>query len=149
MKTWLAAASVVLLASAGQAQSPSFRHPFESPEAPAVRNRVDEVVFAALRKEGLTPARLASDAVFVRRAHLDVIGTLPTAEEARSFLLDRDPDKRRVLIARLLERNRARDRRRALDLLHRFRSGWLLDELSRRHGFVAVVPASGLLTITG
>lgn len=35
-------------------------------------------------------------------------------------------------IARLLERNRARDRRRALDLLHRFRSGWLLDELSRR-----------------
>jgi hypothetical protein len=109
VKTWLAAASIVLLASAGQAQSPSFRHPFESPEAPAVRNRVDEVVFAALRKEGLTPARLASDAVFVRRAHLDVIGTLPTADEARAFIEDRDPAKRAALIDRLLARDEFAD----------------------------------------
>jgi tetratricopeptide (TPR) repeat protein len=36
------------------------------------------------------------------------------------------------LIDRLLERGRSRDRRRALDLLHRFRSGWLVDELARR-----------------
>ncbi len=41
--------------------------------------------------------------MFVRRAYLDVIGTLPTAREAREFLLDQKPDKRRVLIDRLLQ----------------------------------------------
>jgi hypothetical protein len=53
---------------------------------------------------------LCSDAVFVRRAYLDVIGTLPTAEEAREFI--RDPDtknKRRALIDRLLERDEFAD----------------------------------------
>ncbi len=48
------------------------------------------------------PAALCSDAVFLRRAYLDVIGTLPTGAEARDFLLDRSPDKRRALIERLL-----------------------------------------------
>src|SRR5215469_12443495 len=33
---------------------------------------------------------LCSDAVFVRRAYLDVIGTLPTAKEARDFIEDTD-----------------------------------------------------------
>jgi len=109
VRAWLAAAAVVLLASAGQAQSPSFRHPFESPEAPAARNRVDDIVFAALKQQGIRPARLSSDAVFVRRAHLDVIGTLPTADEARAFIDDRDPAKRAALIERLLARDEFAD----------------------------------------
>jgi len=109
VRTWLAAAGVVLLALAGQAQSPAFRHPFESPEAPAPRNRVDEVVFASLRQQGIAPARLASDAVFVRRAYLDVIGTLPTADEARAFIEDRDTGKRAALVERLLARDEFAD----------------------------------------
>ena len=109
MRSWLAAGAVVLLAFAGQAQSPSFRHPFESPEAPAARNRVDEIVFAALASQGIAPARLASDAVFVRRAYLDVIGTLPTADEARAFIEDRDAGKRAALIERLLARDEFAD----------------------------------------
>ena len=109
MRTWLAAVAVVLLAFAGQAQSPSFRHPFESPETPAARNRVDEIVFAALANQGIAPARLASDAVFVRRAYLDVIGTLPTADEARAFIEDRDAGKRAALIERLLARDEFAD----------------------------------------
>ena len=36
------------------------------------------------------------------------------------------------LVAALLDRGRPRDRRRALDILSRFRSGWLVDELARR-----------------
>jgi hypothetical protein len=47
---------------------------------------------------------VCSDGVFVRRAYLDVTGTLPTAEEAQQFLNDRDPDKRGKLVDRLLER---------------------------------------------
>jgi hypothetical protein len=49
--------------------------------------------------------------VFVRRAYLDVIGTLPTEQEARTFLSDRDPNKRRALIDHLLEREEFADYR--------------------------------------
>ena len=52
--------------------------PFESPDAPAARGRIDELVFGRLKQLGIQPANLCSDAVFVRRVYLDVIGTLPT-----------------------------------------------------------------------
>jgi hypothetical protein len=66
-------------------------------------------VLARLAELGIHPA-LCSDAVFVRRAYLDVIGTLPTAKEARNFIEDLDTkNKRRVLIDRLLERDEFAD----------------------------------------
>ena len=71
---------------------------------PAPAGRIDELNFAQLARLGLSPAPLCTDAVFVRRAYLDVIGTLPTAAEARDFLRDRSPDKRAALIDRLLAR---------------------------------------------
>src|SRR5204863_6021122 len=43
-------------------------------------------------------------ATFLRRVFLDPIGTLPTAEEARSSLADKRPDKRSRLIGALLQR---------------------------------------------
>ena len=53
---------------------------------------------------------LCSDAVFVRRVYLDVIGTLPTAKEASEFIQDPDTKhKRRMLIDRLLERDEFAD----------------------------------------
>ena len=51
---------------------------------------------------GIEPA-LCSDAVFVRRAYLDVTGKLPTAEEAKAFIQDADTNKRVALIDRLLD----------------------------------------------
>lgn len=47
-------------------------------------------------------AGLASDAEFLRRICLDLTGTIPTADEARSFLKDPSPGKRQTLIDRLL-----------------------------------------------
>lgn len=66
--------------------------------------RVDELVFARLAELNLKPANLCSDAVFVRRAFLAVIGTLPTEQEARGFLAAKQPDKRAQLIEILLQR---------------------------------------------
>jgi hypothetical protein len=62
------------------------------------------VVFARLAGAGVRPALLSSDAVFLRRAYLDAIGVLPTAEEASAFLDSTDPNKRAALINELLER---------------------------------------------
>lgn len=67
-------------------------------------NYIDELVLAEWQRMGVRPAGLCSDGEFLRRAHLDLIGTLPTAEEARAFLADNDRDKRTKLIDRLLER---------------------------------------------
>jgi len=82
---------------------------FESRADLAPQGKIDALVFGKLAELGIPPANLCSDAVFVRRAYLDVIGTLPTAKECREFLQDQDPDKRRVLIDRLLEREEYAD----------------------------------------
>jgi hypothetical protein len=66
--------------------------------------RLDELVLNRLKKLNITPAPPCSDSVFVRRVFLDVIGTLPTAAEARSFLEDKNPEKRNALIESLLQR---------------------------------------------
>jgi hypothetical protein len=66
---------------------------------------IDRHVFARLKKLRMAPSELCSDSVFLRRAYLDVIGLLPTSEEARTFLNDTRPDKRARLIDRLLERS--------------------------------------------
>jgi len=80
-------------------------NPFETDLAPRPENKIDELVLAKLARLDIQPANVCSDAAFVRRVYLDVIGTLPTAQEAKNFLLDQNPAKRRVLIDRLLERD--------------------------------------------
>ena len=67
-------------------------------------NFIDEHVWAKHRKLGLLPSAPAGDATYLRRAYLDVIGRLPSAEETRRFLADRLTDKRARLVARLLDR---------------------------------------------
>src|SRR3954469_1831173 len=79
---------------------------YESQEAVQPRGRIDELVFANLKKLGIAPAALCSDAVFLRRAYLETIGTLPTPEEARQFLTSPD---RSELIDKLLEREEFAD----------------------------------------
>lgn len=87
--------------------SPS--NPYEGPAVTTPANRIDELVFHRLKRLNLEPANRCSDAVFVRRAYLDIIGTLPTGHEAREFILDSHPDKRAALIDRLLARDEFAD----------------------------------------
>jgi hypothetical protein len=53
-----------------------------------VFNPIDERVYQKLRKLNALPSPLCDDATFLRRASLDLIGTLPTAEETRAFLAE-------------------------------------------------------------
>ena len=66
--------------------------------------KVDELVVQKLRKVGIVPSDLCTDADFLRRVSLDVTGTLPTAKEVREFLADTSTDKRGRKIDELLER---------------------------------------------
>ena len=83
--------------------------PFETDDKYAPKNRIDTLVMATLREKGIQPANLCSDAVFVRRVYLDVIGTLPEPEEVRDFLQDANPRKRALLIHTLLRRDEFAD----------------------------------------
>jgi hypothetical protein len=68
------------------------------------RNFIDDAVLAKLQALGIPPSPPADDATFLRRAYLDTIGTLPSAEEARAFLANDSADKRDRLIDSLLVR---------------------------------------------
>ena len=81
---------------------------YESPVRAAAECQIDKLVFAELARLKIEPV-LCSDAVFVRRAFLDVIGTLPTAREARDFIQDTNSKKRSALIDHLLERDEFTD----------------------------------------
>lgn len=82
---------------------------YESEATPSRSNPIDRVVLPRLEAEGSRPV-LCSDAVFLRRAYLDLIGVLPTAAEARAFLDDPDTaHKRSALVDRLLSRDEFSD----------------------------------------
>ncbi len=102
--------AVVLLPALAAAAAPTTAPtPFETAAVPAAACPIDMFVFGRLEKLGIQPAAICSDAVFLRRVYVDVIGTIPTAQEAKEFLLDTRPDKRRILIDRLLERDEYAD----------------------------------------
>src|SRR5258707_6850213 len=71
-----------------------------APEA----NYIDHHVFAKLRTLRINPSELSADTVFLRRVYLDLLGLLPTAQEAQEFSADHHRDKRARLIDQLLKR---------------------------------------------
>jgi hypothetical protein len=64
--------------------------------------RIDQSMNAAWNKAGVTPARPADDAEWLRRVYLDLAGRIPSVTEARTFLADRRSDKRQQLVETLL-----------------------------------------------
>ena len=87
---------------------PGAARPFEGGKFTAA-NTIDRLVLRTLREKAIEPANLCSDAVFIRRAHLDVIGTLPEPRRVSEFLLDRRPGKRSRLIDELMKRSEFAD----------------------------------------
>jgi hypothetical protein len=66
--------------------------------------RIDELVYERLKLQNIPFSPQCSDAVFVRRLFLDVLGTLPTRAEVRAFLAEKRSDKRSLLIESVLAR---------------------------------------------
>lgn len=64
-----------------------------------LHQRIDQLVEANLIGP---PAAVANDAEFLRRVFLDLTGAIPSSAEARAFLDDPAPNKRELLVDRLL-----------------------------------------------
>jgi hypothetical protein len=81
------------------AYPPADRAPLSPPLS---RNFIDDEINAQLARLGLTSSVPAEDVEFLRRATLDVLGTLPHPDEVRAYLVNTDPAKREQLVERLL-----------------------------------------------
>ena len=92
-------------------KQPAYEPPLRprQPVLPEARNGrthpIDRVLDGWLADKGAPTPPVADDATFLRRVSLDLVGMLPSAEEARAFAADRRPDKRALLVRSLLARN--------------------------------------------
>jgi hypothetical protein len=78
-------------------------------DGPTEANFIDTHVFRKLKLLRVNPSAVCDDTTFLRRAYLDLLGVLPTAETARAFLVDSRPEKRSLLVERLLQRSEFAD----------------------------------------
>jgi hypothetical protein len=76
--------------------------PAEPKAGVSASTRIDQLIAAQLREKEMKPNRVASDEVFVRRAYLDLVGRIPTMEEASSFFQSEDAKKREKLVEELI-----------------------------------------------
>jgi hypothetical protein len=70
--------------------------------AEPLNTRIDALIEAKAKADGVPLSAPADDAEFARRAYLDFAGRIPTAGEANAFLGDKSADKRAKLIDKLL-----------------------------------------------
>ena len=164
-------AAAALAASCSRPSPPPEPPPLASPsaapppEAPPGRvalrpSDVDAELRAEWQKAGMAPAPTVDDARFLRRAYIDIVGTIPTADVVTAFLADRAPDKRAKLVEGLLASPRyaqhwtdkwdrtlmGREVRRNVVDQEEFRS-WLRPKLAQNVGYNRIV--YDILTATG
>ena len=78
----------------------------------------------------ITPAPLADDEEFCRRAYLDVLGRIPKVSEVRAFAADTDPAKRAKLVDVLLSKPGY-----AANAAAHLRAAWLPETISDQFKF--------------
>lgn len=104
--------STDVVADARPPQSPAANaSPVQSRRTQPASSRSDEEIVSGINQqirrrweeEGVKPTALATDAEWVRRAYLDILGRIPTYEETNRYLADRGTTKKARLLDRLLE----------------------------------------------
>ncbi len=68
------------------------------------RGEIDKLVNTKLRNLRLTPSETCDDLTFLRRAFIDLTGSLPPLERVQPFRDDKDPAKREKLVDELLKK---------------------------------------------
>jgi hypothetical protein len=71
-------------------------------DAAALAKLIDQEINKRIKSEDAKSSGLCSDEEFIRRAHLDLVGVIPTADKVTAFLSSKDPQKRAKLIDELL-----------------------------------------------
>lgn len=83
---------------------------------PPLHEQIDELIES---HEGFqVPAAVAADSTFLRRVHLDLVGTIPTSHQVQAFAADSSADKRSRVIDELLD-----------SPSHAWRMQYVMDEL--------------------
>jgi hypothetical protein len=139
----------VVILSLGLAQPTPGESPVE------LAQWIDARLEASRRAKGLPPQPVVDDALFLRRAYLELTGTIPSVAEAHDFLDSTTADKRANLILDLLNDKRfaehhARLWARALAPAGNTRApleAWLRTELSKNTPFDQI--AKSILTAKG
>ncbi len=72
--------------------------------APKLTVLIDRGIQQKLDEAKIVPSLPADDAEFLRRACIDITGSIPTVEQATAFLESKDPDRRAKLVDELLAR---------------------------------------------
>jgi hypothetical protein len=85
---------------------PGPKNAFEDPPGSTA---IDRLVHKNLRLMNLLPSGRVDDAGFLRRVSIDLLGRIPTVEEARAFIADTSPDKRMKVVDKLLNRSEYAD----------------------------------------
>lgn len=92
----------------------------------------DDAVVAAINalirkrweEDGVRPAPPATDAEWCRRVYLDLLGRIPTVDEALAYQADRGKDKKRRLVDRLLGEGYALTGLESTDYQEQFARNW-------------------------
>lgn len=111
IRTWIQKMKVAAPALAENATEGPPTHPptpakapikWEPPAKMPPAEVVDGFLSRAWKRDKIEPAKRIDDAGFVRRVYLDLIGRIPTADEAARFASDRSGGKRAQIIETLL-----------------------------------------------
>lgn len=128
------------IANAGPAAAPS-AVTATGPDDPIAA--IDHFLTALWVARDVRPAPMCDDRTFVRRVTIDVVGRIPTPEEAGAFLFDADPNKRATLVNRLMASDEAaRNFREIWDALLMGRRGSRREDRRRAGGWYAFLEAA-------